>query len=75
MQWRYEMLRQAVSLLFGLSLAVLVGGEESSAQSISIFGNAIPNNPSRATPKRNPDLGEHDLYRCVLHVQWAKCLG
>ena len=45
MQWRYEMLRQAGSLLFGLSLAVLVGGEESSAQSISIFGNAVPNNP------------------------------
>jgi hypothetical protein len=45
MQRRCEMLRQAVSLLFGLSLAVLVSGEESSAQSISIFGNAVPNDP------------------------------
>jgi len=31
--------------LFVLSLAVLADGRESSAQSISIFGNAVPNNP------------------------------
>jgi hypothetical protein len=39
------MLRQAVSLLFGFSLVVLVCGGESSAQTISIFGNAAPKNP------------------------------
>jgi hypothetical protein len=39
------MLRQAVSLLFGMSLAVLVSGGETSAQTISIFGNEVPNNP------------------------------
>src|SRR5271166_528266 len=39
------MLRQAVTLLFGLSLAVLVR-EESSAQSISIFGNSVPSDPT-----------------------------
>jgi hypothetical protein len=37
--------RQAVSFLFGLLLVVLVCGEEASAQSISIFGNAVPKNP------------------------------
>ena len=36
---------QAVSLLFGMLLGVLVSGGECSAQSISIFGNAVPNNP------------------------------
>lgn len=40
------MLRQAVSLLFGFSLVVLISGGESSAQSISIFGDAVPNNPT-----------------------------
>jgi Domain of unknown function (DUF4082) len=39
------MLRQAVSLLFGISLTMLVSGGESSAQSISIFGSAVPKNP------------------------------
>jgi hypothetical protein len=38
--------RQAVSLLFGLSLLVIGFGEESSAQSISIFGNAVPSSPT-----------------------------
>jgi len=40
------MLRQAASLLFGLSLAALVSGGETSAQSISIFGNAVPSDPT-----------------------------
>jgi hypothetical protein len=40
-----KMLRKAVSLLFGCLLVVLVCGGEASAQSISIFGNAVPNNP------------------------------
>jgi hypothetical protein len=40
------MLRQAVSLFFGFSLVVLISGGESSAQSISIFGDAVPNNPT-----------------------------
>jgi hypothetical protein len=39
------MLRHAASLLVGLLLAVLVSGGESSAQTISIFANAVPNNP------------------------------
>ena len=39
------MLRQAVSLLFGFLLVMLVCGGEVAAQSISIFGNAVPNNP------------------------------
>jgi hypothetical protein len=40
------MLRQAALLFFGLLPAVLVGGEEASAQSISIFSNAVPNDPT-----------------------------
>jgi len=40
------MLRQAASLLFGVSLAVLVSGGETSAQSISILGNAVPSDPT-----------------------------
>jgi Domain of unknown function (DUF4082) len=40
-----KMLHKAVLLLFGLSLVVLVSGRESSAQSISVFGNAVPKNP------------------------------
>jgi Domain of unknown function (DUF4082) len=40
------MLRQAVSLLFGFSLVALISGGESSAQSISIFGNAVPSDPT-----------------------------
>jgi hypothetical protein len=32
-------------LLFSMSLAVLVSGAESSAQTIGIFGNAVPNDP------------------------------
>ena len=36
------MLRQAVSFFFGLSLFVLMSGEESSAQTVSIFGNMVP---------------------------------
>ena len=40
------MLRQAVSSWFGMLLMILVSGEESSAQSISIFGNAVPNFPT-----------------------------
>jgi hypothetical protein len=39
------MFRQVVSLLLGLAILVPVTGRESSAQSISIFGNAVPNNP------------------------------
>jgi hypothetical protein len=38
------MLRQAVSLLLGFLLVVLACGGEASAQTISIFGNAVPNN-------------------------------
>jgi len=40
------MRRQPVSLLFGLSLAILASGGESLAQSIDIFGNAVPKNPT-----------------------------
>jgi hypothetical protein len=36
---------QGVSLIFGMLFAVLVSGGECSAQSISIFGNAVPKNP------------------------------
>jgi Domain of unknown function (DUF4082) len=43
------MLRQAVSFLFGLSLFVLMSGEESSAQTVSIFGNAAPSPLSNYT--------------------------
>jgi hypothetical protein len=39
------MLRQAVSLLFGMSLTLLVTGGESAAQTITIFGNSVPYNP------------------------------
>jgi hypothetical protein len=42
------MLRQAVSLLFGMSLVMLVNGGEASAQTISIFGNAVPVDPTGA---------------------------
>jgi hypothetical protein len=42
------MLRRAVFLPFGLSLAVLVYGQNSSAQSISIFGEAVPTDPTGA---------------------------
>src|SRR5271166_1409054 len=45
---RCKMLRQGVSLLFGISLALLVSGGKSSAQSISIFGNLVPNNTDQA---------------------------
>jgi hypothetical protein len=40
------MLRHTVSLLFGLSLAVLVSAQDSLAQSINIFGNAVPSDPT-----------------------------
>jgi len=40
------MLRQAASLLFGLSLVVLVGGGQTSALSIDISGNAVPGDPT-----------------------------
>lgn len=40
------MLRQAVSILFGFFLVVLVSGGGSSAQTISIFGNAVPGDPT-----------------------------
>jgi hypothetical protein len=40
------MLRQAVSLLLGLSFAALVSAQNSSAQTISIFGNAVPSDPT-----------------------------
>src|SRR5271167_968119 len=40
------MLRQTVSLLFGISLAMLVSGGESSAQSINIFSNTAVSNAS-----------------------------
>jgi len=39
------MLRQAVSLLCGIALMVAMSSKESSAQTISIFGNAVPKNP------------------------------
>jgi hypothetical protein len=39
------MLRQAVSLLFAISPAVLATGGKSSAQSRNIFGNVVPKNP------------------------------
>jgi hypothetical protein len=42
------MLRRAVFLLLGLSIAVLVYGRNSSAQSISIFGEAVPTDPTGA---------------------------
>ena len=42
------MLRQAVSLLFGMSLVMLVNDGEASAQTISIFGNAVPVDPTGA---------------------------
>jgi hypothetical protein len=40
------MLRQAGALLLGLTLAMLAGGGESLAQSIEIFSNAVPSNPT-----------------------------
>jgi len=43
------MLRQVASLLFGLSLAVVVSGGECSAQSISIFSNNAPSNAGEAS--------------------------
>jgi len=39
------MLRRGRFLLFGLSLSVLVNGQNSCAQSISIFGNTAPSDP------------------------------
>jgi hypothetical protein len=42
------MLRRAVFLLFDLLLAVLVSGQDSLAQSISIFGDAVPSDPTGA---------------------------
>jgi hypothetical protein len=42
------MLRRAVFLLFDLSLTVLVSGRDSSAQSVSIFGDAVPSDPTGA---------------------------
>jgi hypothetical protein len=42
------MRRHAVSLLFGMSLLMLANGEEALAQTISIFGNAVPVNPTGA---------------------------
>jgi len=42
------MLRRAVFLLFDLSLAVLVSGQDSSAQSLSIFDDAAPSDPTGA---------------------------
>jgi hypothetical protein len=39
------MLRRIISVLFGVLLVTAVGGGVASAQSISIFGNAVPNNP------------------------------
>lgn len=40
--------RQAVSLLFGLSLVMLVNGGEALAHTISIFGTAVPVDPTGA---------------------------
>jgi hypothetical protein len=40
------MLRQAMSSLFGMLLMILISSGESSAQSISIFGNAVPSDPT-----------------------------
>src|ERR1700732_3054409 len=39
------MLRRIISVLFGVLLVTVVGGRVASAQSISIFGDAVPNNP------------------------------
>jgi hypothetical protein len=41
-----EMLRQAVSLLFGILTSFIACGGEASAQSISIFGDAVPTDPT-----------------------------
>src|ERR1700757_5141772 len=42
------MLRRARFLFLGLSLFVLVNGHNSYAQSISIFGNTVPSDPTGA---------------------------
>jgi len=39
------MFRLTLCLLFGISLVIAIGGSIASAQSLSIFGNAVPNNP------------------------------
>jgi hypothetical protein len=44
-QRRCKMLRQAATLLLGLWFAIMTNEGQASAQSISVFGNAVPNNP------------------------------
>jgi hypothetical protein len=39
------MFRCILSLLFGVSLVIAIGGSAASAQSLNIFGNAVPTNP------------------------------
>jgi len=39
------MIRRILLVLFLLLFAILIGGRTSSAQSVNIFGNAVPNNP------------------------------
>jgi hypothetical protein len=46
-----EMLRQAVSLLFGILTSFVACGGEASAQSISIFGDGVPIDPTGARTK------------------------
>jgi Domain of unknown function (DUF4082) len=41
----FNMLSRTISLLLGVSLVIVIGEGVTSAQSISIFGNAVPNNP------------------------------
>ena len=42
------MLRQVLLLLSSLSLALLMSAQDSSAQSINIFGDAVPSDPTGA---------------------------
>jgi Domain of unknown function (DUF4082) len=39
------MLCRTLSLMFGISFVIAIGGSLASAQTISIFGNAVPKNP------------------------------
>jgi Domain of unknown function (DUF4082) len=43
------MRRKRLSLLFGISLVIVIGGSGASAQSLNIFGNAVPSNPIDGT--------------------------
>ena len=39
------MVDRKLALLFCVSLAVVIGGKTTCAQSVTIFGNAVPKNP------------------------------